>query len=58
MREICTSGSTRERGTAVIDAMVFQSVFSSLLYRSSRLSILATWLAPQHLRRLVGGRRR
>ena len=34
MREICTSGSTRERGTAVIDAIVFHSVFSSLLYRS------------------------
>src|SRR2546425_6214835 len=33
MREICTSGSTRERGTAVIDAIVFHSVFSSLLYR-------------------------
>jgi hypothetical protein len=37
MREICMSGSTRERGAAVIDAIVFHSVFSSLLYRSLRL---------------------
>ena len=33
MREICMSGSTRERGAAVIDAIVFHSVLSSLLYR-------------------------
>jgi hypothetical protein len=33
MREICTSGSTRERGTAVIDTIIFHSAFSSLLYR-------------------------
>jgi len=33
MREICTSGSTGERGAAVIDAIVFHSVLSSLLYR-------------------------
>jgi len=35
MREICMSGSTRERGAAVIDAIVFHSVLSSLLYRLS-----------------------
>ena len=36
MREICMSGSTRERGAAVIDAIVFHSVLSSLLYRAIR----------------------
>src|SRR5207248_439035 len=36
MREICMSGSTRERGAAVIDAIVFHSVLSSLLYRMAR----------------------
>jgi len=36
MREICMSGSTRERGAAVIDAIVFHSVLSSLLYRIKR----------------------
>jgi len=41
MREICTSGSTRESGTAVIDAIVFHSVFSSLLYRFNRRRILS-----------------
>ena len=38
MREICMSGSTRERGAAVIDAIVFHSVLSSLLYRLRILS--------------------
>src|SRR3989442_9519114 len=48
MREICTSGSTRERGTAIIDAIVFRSVFSSLLYRFNRRRILrAPCVLPQ-----------
>jgi len=32
MGETSMSGSTRERGAAVIDAIVFHSVLSSLLY--------------------------
>src|SRR5437773_12272082 len=40
MREICMSGSTRERGTAVIDAIVFHSVLSSLLYRLKNSQLL------------------
>ena len=39
MREICMSGSTRERGAAVIDAIVFHSVLSSLLYRIDLLGL-------------------